>query len=52
MATILDGRGYMEAIARLSGVLRDWLAFLETYPVVPTPLCVTRTPGSEGGPRG
>ena len=47
MATILDGRGYMEAIARRSGVLRNWLAFLETYPVVLTPLCVTRTPGAK-----
>jgi amidase len=44
MATILDGRGYMEAIARRSRVLREWLAFLETYPVVLTPLCVKRTP--------
>jgi amidase len=44
MATILDGRAYMEAIARRSRVLRDWLAFLETYPVVLTPVCVKRTP--------
>ena len=44
MATILDGRAYMEAIARRSRVLRNWLAFLETYPVVLTPLCVKRTP--------
>lgn len=44
MATILDGRGYMEAIARRSRVLRAWLAFLETYPVILTPLCVKRTP--------
>ncbi len=46
MATILDGRGYMEAIARRSGVLRRWLAFLETFPVILTPLCVTRTPAA------
>jgi len=44
MATILDGRGYMEAIARRSRVLRHWLLFLETYPLVLTPLCVTQTP--------
>lgn len=44
MASILDGRAYMEAIARRSRVLRDWLAFLETYPVVLTPLSVKRTP--------
>jgi amidase len=46
MATILDGRGYMEAIARRSRVLREWLAFLETYPVVLTPVSVKRTPGA------
>jgi amidase len=44
MATILDGRGYMEAIARRSRVLRNWLVFLETFPVVLTPLSVQRTP--------
>ena len=44
MATILDGRAYMEAIARRSRVLRNWLAFLETYPLVLTPLSVKRTP--------
>ena len=44
MASILDGRAYMEAIARRSRVVRDWLAFLETYPVVLTPLSVKRTP--------
>jgi amidase len=30
MATILDGGAYMEAIARRSRALRNWLAFLET----------------------
>jgi amidase len=44
MATILDGRGYMEAIAYRSRVLRNWLAFLETYPLILTPLSVKRTP--------
>jgi amidase len=44
MATILDGRGYMEAIAGRSRVLRNWLAFLESYPVILTPLSVKRTP--------
>ena len=44
MATILDGRGYMDAIAYRSRVLRNWLAFLETYPVILTPLSVKRTP--------
>ncbi len=44
LATILDGRGYMEAIAYRSRVLRNWLAFLETYPLILTPLSVKRTP--------
>jgi len=44
MATILDRRSYMEAIAHRSRVLRDWLAFLEVYPVMLTPLSVKRTP--------
>ena len=44
MATILDSRSYMEAVAYRSRVLRDWLAFLESYPVILTPLSVKRTP--------
>ena len=44
MATILEGRAYMEAIAHRSRVLRNWLAFLESYPVVLSPLSVQRTP--------
>ena len=44
MATVLDGRGYMEAIAYRSRVLRNWLAFLELYPLILTPLSVKRTP--------
>jgi amidase len=34
----------MEAIAGRSRVLRNWLAFLESYPVILTPLSVKRTP--------
>ncbi len=44
MATILEGRDYMEAIAYRSRVLRNWLTFLESYPVILTPLSVKRTP--------
>jgi amidase len=44
MATILDGRAYMEAIAYRSRIVRSWLAFLESYPVILTPLSVKRTP--------
>ena len=48
MATILDGRAYMEAVARCSRALRKWLTFLETYPVLLTPLSVKRTPATRG----
>jgi amidase len=44
MATILNGRAYMEAIAYRSRIVRRWLAFLESYPVILTPLSVKRTP--------
>jgi amidase len=36
----------MEASARRSRVLRNWLAFLETYPVIRTPLSVKPTPAA------
>ena len=45
MATILDGESYMRAIAQRSRVLREWLAFLERYPLVLAPVSVKRTPG-------
>ena len=44
LATILDFDGYMKAIAYRSRVLRAWLAFLEEYPLVLTPLSVQPTP--------
>jgi amidase len=44
MATILDRRAYMETIAYRSRILRSWLAFLETYPVILLPLSVKQTP--------
>ena len=43
-ANLLDGPGYMKAIAARSGVLRRWLLFLEEFPVVLTPLSVRRAP--------
>lgn len=43
-ATMLDAAGYMKAIAYRSRVLRNWLAFLEDYPVLLTPLSVVPTP--------
>lgn len=44
MATMLDAEAYMKAIARRTRVLRNWLAFLEEYPVLLTPLSVNPTP--------
>ncbi len=44
MATILDGEGYMKAIAQRSGILREWLMFLETYPLILTPVSARGTP--------
>ena len=43
-ATILDQEGYMKAIAQRSRVLRNWLMFLEDYPVILTPISVQPTP--------
>jgi amidase len=44
LGTILDQEGYMKAIAHRSRVIRNWLAFLETYPVILTPLSVRPVP--------
>jgi amidase len=45
MATVLDAEAYMKAIAFRSRVLREWLVFLERYPLIVTPVSVVRTPG-------
>jgi amidase len=45
MADILDGEGYMRAVALRSRFIREWLAFLETWPVILAPVSVKRTPG-------
>lgn len=52
LATILDQRGYMEAIARRSRVLREWLLFLEDYPVILAPVSVRRTPAFDADLQG
>lgn len=44
MATILDLEGYMKAMAMRARLLRDWLAFLEDWPVILAPMSVQRTP--------
>jgi amidase len=45
MATILDAEAYMKAIAFRSRVLREWLVFLETCPLILAPVSVKLTPG-------
>jgi amidase len=45
MGTILDAEGYMQAIALRSRVLREWLVFLERYPLILAPVSVRLTPG-------
>ena len=42
MATILDGEGYMRAVALRARLLRDWLTFLETYSITLAPLSVRK----------
>jgi len=44
MSHRLDIRGYMSAIAARSRHLRDWLQFLERWPIVLTPTTVRQTP--------
>lgn len=44
MATILDGPGYMAAVAYRARLIRRWLAFLEEWPVILAPVSVQPTP--------
>jgi len=46
-ATILDGPGYMNAIALRTRILREWLLFLEDWPVVLAPAAVQPTPAPD-----
>ena len=43
-ATILDGEAYMKAISLRTRLLREWLVFLETWPVILAPAAVQPTP--------
>jgi amidase len=45
LARPLDAAAFMTAIAARSRHLRDWLRFLEDFPVVLTPVSVRPTPG-------
>jgi amidase len=52
MATILDAEGYMKGVASRAGRLRDWLAFLEDWPVILAPVSVKRTPAFDADLKG
>jgi amidase len=52
LATMLDYEGYMKAIALRSRFIRNWLAFLETYPVVLTPISVQPVPEANADLKG
>ena len=43
IADILDTAGYIKAVAFRARILREWLAFLETWPVVLAPVSVKPT---------
>jgi amidase len=49
---MLDYEGYMKAIALRSRFIRNWLAFLETYPVVLTPISVQPVPETNADLKG
>ncbi len=40
MSTILDQQGYMQALALRARIIREWLIFLETWPLILTPVSV------------
>jgi amidase len=40
MATILDREGYMKALALRARIIREWLIFLEDWPLILTPVSV------------
>ncbi len=44
IADILDGEGYMRAIAQRTRLIRTWLAFLEDWPIILAPVSVQPTP--------
>jgi amidase len=44
IANILDGEGYMRAIAQRTRVIREWMMFLEETPIILAPVSVQPTP--------
>jgi amidase len=52
MATLLDAGGYIKAVALRARLLRQWLLFLEDYPVVLAPVSVKPTPALDADLKG
>lgn len=52
MATILELPGYMAGVASRAKRLRDWLAFLEDFPVILAPVSVKPTPAFDADLKG
>jgi amidase len=52
MATILDLEGYMKAVAYRARILREWVAFLERFPVILAPVSVQPTPAFDADLKG
>ena len=44
VANILDGEGYMRAIAQRTRLIREWMLFLEETPLILAPVSVQPTP--------
>jgi amidase len=52
MAASLDTAGYMKGVALRARFLREWLAFLEDYPIVLAPVSVQPTPAFDADLKG
>ncbi len=44
LANILDVEGYMRGVSRRTGLIREWIMFLEDWPVILAPCSVQPTP--------
>ena len=44
LANILDGEGYMRGVSARTGLIREWMMFLEDWPVILAPASVQPTP--------
>jgi amidase len=44
LANTLDAEGYARALAQRTRVIREWLVFLETYPLIVAPVSSRKTP--------